>query len=144
MRLAIRNERLDIVGITAEVEWDYMRYAHDPMAALPTLPVQLLSHKIDVMREGGYMADFRPIDAQPMMVQRKITSLEDYAHFVPALVRTQQLIVPEDTVDSLMSRILEMQQGPRIERIRREIREGERINFEPEQKFHAQIISLAA
>lgn len=144
MRLAMRNERLGIVGITGDVPWEYMRHAHEPLCPLPTLPVQLMSRKIEVLHEAGYMADFRPIDAQPVVVSHKRTSLEDFAHFAPALVRTQQLIVPEETVDDLMQRILEMQKGPRIERIRQEIREGERVRWEPQQKFHAQIISLAA
>ncbi|WP_394699088.1 hypothetical protein [uncultured Cohaesibacter sp.] len=50
-------------------------------------------------------------------------------------------IVPEQSVDDLMSRILDMQQDARIERIKQDIKEGE---YRKQQKLHANIISMAA
>lgn len=144
MQLALRNERAGMVGMTSRVGWEHMRYAHEPYGRLPDLPVQLMARRVDVLHYGGGLPDFHAIDAQPMMLTQRRTSLEDFAHFAPAHTRTQQLIVPEETIDDLMSRILEMQQGPRIERIRAEIAEGQRIDFRERQKFHAQIVSLAA
>ncbi|MER8640982.1 hypothetical protein [Mesorhizobium sp. M1252] len=149
MMMALRNERAGMSGVTARVDWRYMddmRFA-DSHRHMPPLPVHLMGRKIEVMHTmGNAWENFNPIDAQPQFTpNREIRSLEDMVHFAPAHTRTQQLIVPEDSVDSLMARILEMQQGPRIERIRQEIREGDRIDFTaPRQKFHAQIISLAS
>lgn len=145
MRLAMRNERLGMVGITEPVEWDFFHYARDPVSQLPTLRMQIMSRQVNVIHEWeGALSNFRPIDAMPQMIERKVTALEDLVHFNPSLARTQQMIVPEESVDDLMARILEMQQGTRIERIRNEIAEGAEVSFVPQQKFHAQIISLAA
>jgi hypothetical protein len=149
MSIAMRNERAGMVGVTGSVDWRFMedwRYAQHSHS-LPALPVHLMGRKIEVMHtRGNHWDNFRPIDAQPQFEpNREIRSLEDMVHFAPAHTRTQQLIVPEDSVEELMARILKMQQGPRIERIRQEIREGDRVDFTaPRQKFHAQIISLAA
>jgi hypothetical protein len=145
MRLALRNERDGMTGITERIDWDYIRYAEDRVTALPTLRVHLISRDIQVIHAGNAtLGNFQPIDAQPQFDIRQRTRLEDFVHFAPAHTRTQQLIVPEETVDDLMSRILEMQQGPRIERIRQEVREGERVSFTQRQNFHAQIVSIAA
>jgi hypothetical protein len=129
MRLALRNERAGMYGITERVNWDYLRFAEDRMANLPMLRVHLMGRDIQIQHEMGAVSNWNPIDAQPQFSVQQRTRLEDFAHFAPAHTRTQQLIVPEETVDDLMSRILEMQQGPRIERIRAEIAEGERVSF---------------
>jgi hypothetical protein len=146
MSIAMRNERAGMSGVTAAVDFDYLHNANGPgQYFMPKLPVHLMGRKIEVIHTmGDHWSNFNPIDAQPQFMQRERRSLEDCAHFAPAHTRTQQLIVPEDSVEYLMARILKMQQGPRIERIREEIREGERVSFQPRQKFHAQIISLAA
>lgn len=146
MQLALRNERAGMVGLTAEVPWEYMRLADQGYGArLPTLPVQMMSRNIELMHWGAMqLTEFQPIDAQPQMVHQQRTKLEDFVHFAPAHTRTEQLIVPEETVDDLMARIMDLQHGPRIERIRAEVAEGQRVDFTGRQKFHAQIISLAA
>lgn len=148
IRIALRNERAGMVGVTEITDFRYYDAAHNWDYPLPSLRMQMMAHKIEVEHSMGFnpYEQFRPIDAQPQMIQRERKSLEDLVHFAPSLARTQQIIVPEENVDDLMARILEMQQGPRIERIRQEIREGEviRPNASPKQNFHAQIISLAA
>lgn len=147
MQMALRNERAGIYGVTGEVRWDYFAntgHEHSRAASLPVLPVKLMSRNVDVLHYGGALPEFAAIDAQPQISTRTRVRLEDFAHFAPAHSRTQQIIVPEDTVDDLMARILEMQHGPRIERIREEIAEGERIHFTDRQKFHAQIVSIAS
>ncbi len=145
MAMALRNERAGMSGVTARVDWDYMHRANGPAQyCMPALPVHLMGRNVEMHSYGNGFPNFQPIDAQPQLLQIKRRKLEDFAHFAPAHTRTQQLIVPEESVDDLMARILEMQHGPRIERIRAEIAEGQRVDFTPRQKFHAQIISLAA
>jgi hypothetical protein len=147
MSMALRNERAGMSGITAPMNWEYERYAMDyGHRGMPALPVHLMGRRIEVMHTmGNHWDNFRPIDAQPQfMPNREIRSMDDLVHFAPAHTRTKQLIVPEDTVDDLMERILKMQSGPRIERIREEIREGQQVSFQQRQKFHAQIVSIAA
>ena len=79
-----------------------------------------------------------PIDAEPRYTQAKITRLEDFAHFAGPLIRTNEIIVPEESVPELLERILKLQQPGRIGRIKDELRGEHRV----EQHFHAQIISL--
>jgi hypothetical protein len=145
MQLALRNERAGATAVTAGVDWNYLDDAeHYGRHVLPRLPVHVMG-KVQIMHSmGDHWDNFKPIDALPQMYERRRGNLEDFVHFAPNLARTQQIIVPEQSVDDLMARILEMQQGARIERLREEVREGERVSFEPRQKFHAQIISLAA
>lgn len=59
-------------------------------------------------------------------------------HFAGPLIRTSEIIIPEESVPELLERILKLQQPARMDRIREELR-GERRR---EQKFHAQIISM--
>jgi hypothetical protein len=79
-----------------------------------------------------------PIDAEPRYTGATITRLEDFAHFASPLIRTNEIIVPEQSVPELLEMILKRQQPARTERIKEELRGENR----PEQRFHAQIISL--
>lgn len=81
-----------------------------------------------------------PIDAQPMLVDRRLEEIDDFVHFAPApLTRTRQLILPEATIPDLMDRILELQQPIREEHFKQQANDAIRY-----QKFHCQILSEAA
>jgi hypothetical protein len=54
------------------------------------------------------------------------------------------VIIPEESVPKLMERILELQQPARTDRIKEQMRSPEGYDRQPQQKFQAQIISLAA
>jgi uncharacterized protein YlbG (UPF0298 family) len=147
MALALRHDQAGMVGMTANVTWDFMQDSRSAyfMDNPHDLPVRLMARKVEVMHtRGDEMMQYRPIDALPQLVTSERRSLEDFIHFAPAMTRTQQLIVPEETVDDLMQRIMDMQHTKRVERLRQELGEGERVSFQDRQKFHAQIISLAA
>jgi hypothetical protein len=87
---------------------------------------------------------FKDIDAQPTISHSKITKLEDLAHFAAPLVRCNEIIIPEESVSTLMERILTLQQPARTERLKEQLRSPEGLAAVPQQKFHAQILSLAA
>ena len=149
MQIAFRHEQLAMRGVTAKVDWDYYRdieprYSSPFGSPMPDLPVAMMGSKVYMHMHGHIPFAYKPIDAMPRITEERIESLDDVVHFAPALTRTQQVIVPEENVEDLMQRILEMQQGARIERIRAEVKEGSYLPFEQKQKFHAQIVSVAA
>ena len=146
LQLAFRRGQSRGLGgweaITEIIPWDYQRMM-DARIASYDLPPLRVSHAIGdqvlVHMTGPVSVDgWGPIDAEPRLSTGKITRLEDFAHFAGPLIRTNEIIVPEESVPELLERILKMQQPARTDRIREELR-GER---RPEQRFHAQIISL--
>ena len=152
MRLALRHEGHRIYGLTAGVDFDFMgaRYnAMDMVRATEamTIPVQHMASRLTVQsyEHGGF--NFRPIDATPQFLERRIQSIEDFAHFATPLARTQEIILPEESVPELLERILKLQQPARTDRLREQLRadrDGLRLDATPRQKFHAQILSIAA
>lgn len=143
LQMAFRHDGLMIEGITAELPYEYERALDmrergyvDGMV----LHVQrMLGETVILHHAGDISALWSPVDAEPRYnPEMRITKLEDFAHFAGPLIRTNEIVVPEESVPELLERILKLQQPARTDRIREELR-GER---RPEQRFHAQIISL--
>ena len=139
IRLAIRHDELGIEGLTGSHGFDY-RALIDARPIRAPIGLSFLARSIVIHEHEPF--DFRPIDAQPQVSQGKISSLADLCHFPTPLVRTKALILPEATVDDLLSGILERQQDAKTAYFKDMVeREGEPMRA---HKFHAQIISLAA
>ena len=146
LQLAFRHGGLMLEGITSVIPFQYERAMdlreRDYIDSL-VLGIERMIGETVLVRQtsiGGVSSSFSPIDAEQRYTEEKITRLEDLAHFAGSLIRTNEIIVPEESVPELLERIIKLQQPARIERIKEELR-GER---RPEQKFHAQIISLRA
>ena len=146
LQLAFRHGGLMLEGITSVIPFQYERTMdlreRDYIDRL-VLGIERMIGETVLVRQtsiGGVSSSFSPIDAEQRYTEEKITRLEDLAHFAGSLIRTNEIIVPEESVPELLERIIKLQQPDRIERIKEELR-GER---RPEQKFHAQIISLRA
>ena len=146
LQLAFRHGGLMLEGITSVIPFQYERAMdlreRDYIDSL-VLGIERMIGETVLVRQtsiGGVSSSFSPIDAEQRYTEEKITRLEDLAHFAGSLIRTNEIIVPEESVPELLERIIKLQQPDRIERIKEELR-GER---RPEQKFHAQIISLRA
>lgn len=142
MQIAMRHAGARIEGITEPLGYDYEE-AMDPRrrgyVEGRVLRVQMIGEAVSMHISGELPAAWGPIDAEPRYAPEfKVTRLEDLAHFAGPLIRTNEIIVPEESVPELLERILKLQQPARTERIRDELRGEHR----PEQKFHAQIISL--
>jgi hypothetical protein len=87
---------------------------------------------------------FRPIDAEPQFMETRQRMSENLV-FAPNLARTQEIIVPEQSVDDLLDMMLKKQATNRAELIRKRVREqGEYIDFQQRTNVHAQIVSIAA
>ena len=87
---------------------------------------------------------FKPIDAEPQLMDMRQMMSQNMV-FAPNLARTQEIIVPEQSVDDLLNMMLEKQAANRAELIRKRVRQqGELIDFQPRTQVHAQIVSIAA
>lgn len=142
LQLALRHDGVGIEGITQELSYRFeqaLDMRERAYVEAIVLKVQvMLGETVMVHHVGDLSTLWSPIDAEPRYTESRINRLEDFAHFAGTLVRTNEIIVPEESVPELLERILKMQQLGRIERIREELRGEKR----PEQQFHAQIISL--
>lgn len=129
-------------AITSVIPFQYERTIDDVryISDMPSLHVeQAIGGEVWITQHGSVdFYHFQAIDAEPRLTARKVTRLEDLAHFASPLIRTNEIIIPEESVPDLLERILKLQQPARTDRIREELR-GE---MRHEQKFHAQIISL--
>jgi len=148
MRIAMRHEAAQMRAISAPVDFDFHRNFSDPRYLDHiVLPVQALGRDVSIHMHGAVEWKFQPIDAQPQFIERKVSRLDDLVHFAPSLARTQEIILPEDSVPDLLERIRKLQEPARIERLKQSLavnREGMSLDAYPRQKFHAQMsVSIA-
>lgn len=145
-RVIARHEAARMIALSDMFEADLMRYAHDAQYIDRIgIHFRYVANRMNIqLQESSF--DFNPVDMYPQFIQTKNIDVNDMNIFAKPLVRTNEIIVPEETVDDLMGRILELQEPGRQEyykRKMREDREGQRLDAQPQQKFHAQIISIA-
>lgn len=156
IRLVMRHEQMQCTAITNVVGFYQqamnMSYGRPDVHYDPRLTfyvvrmAQLGGLAIEV--DPHHSPDFSLVDAQMQMTRREIKNIEDMGIFAVPLVRTQELIVEESEVSAILAKLIEAQK-PEQERIRdrkrlRESREGLMLDAEPQMKFHAQILSIAA
>lgn len=132
-------------GISSKFDWQYLRnFQSWPTNGMPEVVahIQAIGSRIHIHHHGD-MPKFRAVDCQPQMWEGKITSLDDYAHFIPAgNDRVQDIIVAEPEVEDLLARILEKQQPAKVARATEAMYE-ERASGLMVPKIHAKIISLS-
>lgn len=144
MRLAMQHERMSLYGLSRGMDFDYQRHAMERGYDFPVIVMQAVGREVFIHEAGRIDWSFNAIDAQPCFTDRKISRIEDFAHFAAPLVRCNEVIIPEESVPDLMERILKLQQPARTNRIKEQMRNPEGYSAQPQQKFQAQIISLAA
>jgi hypothetical protein len=146
MRIAMRHQGMNLMAMTPRFDFRFQEAALDYryLESVPLQVVHAMGREVFVQEHGTVDWMFKDIDALPAISHNKITKLEDLAHFAAPLVRTNEIIIPEESVGSLMERILELQQPARTERLKEQMRSPEGLAVVPQQKFHAQILSLAA
>lgn len=139
MRLAIQHERYGARGMSEIAEHRYRSL--DPYDRAPFETSLNMRMGRDVLLQNFGATDFQAIDAQPQFTSEAPRRLEDFAHFAPQLTRTAQLLVPEESVDELLARILEKQQAAKTAYFREQVaREG--AHALPQHRFAAQIIAF--
>ncbi len=147
VRLALRHQASRMYAITAPVQFDYFAAQRRMYEGPLDFHVKHMASEMRVQLLESQMS-FKPIDALPQITHAEIKDIEDFGIFATPLTRTEELIVDPETVDDLLARIKEMQL-PEQERIRQRkklaaSREGMSIDYAPRQRFHAQILSIAA
>lgn len=148
LRVAFRHRDLKMYMVSERIrDIDYFEVHRGSM---PTIYIAHAASRLDMVIHETQMPRYEPVDAYPQFVERKIVSMDDLKIFAPPLVRTEELIVDPQTVDEMLQKIREMQ-APEQQRIRAKQRlEAARyadpgvIEPRTQQKFHAQILSIAA
>jgi len=158
VRLVMRHQQMQTVAITDSQDFHRVAMlndpgrrwaAEDPRSYLLEFNVVRIAHDMAFQIEHlSYMPDFRLVDAQSQYCHRELRNIEDMGIFATPLVRTEELIVDESEVSAILAKLVQAQK-PEQERIRdrqrlRDKREGLSIGHEPQMKFHAQILSIAA
>lgn len=144
MRIAMKHDGMNLMAMTPDFRFAYMDVAQNPrlLEEIPSQVVQAMGRDVSIHMAGSMDWMFQAIDATPTFTTNRIERLEDLAHFAAPLVRTREIIIPNESVDDLMERILKLQQPARTERLKAEMRSPEGYTAVPQQKFHAQILSL--
>ena len=144
MRIALRHEKLGLLGLTHMERWHYEQYYHDAryMGRVP-LPVLSMEHfgrrqtLFAVSNHLDPMGAFAPIDAVPSFTMTEPRALEDLVHF--ANLNQKRILLPEETVGDLMERILKLQEPARQARFLEEAKAGR-----TQPRLEAQLLSFAA
>lgn len=147
MRLSMQHEGQQIRAISERISFDYHMAISDTPEYLSriVIPMHMVGREVTVHFSGSIDWHFKPIDATPSFSTHTISKIEDLCHFAAPLVKTREIIIPQDSVPELLERILKLQQPARTDRVREEYRRHpEAFTATPQQRMEAQIISLAA
>lgn len=111
-------------GISSRIPYDFIRqsgmYGYYDREEI-VMEIQAIGSRVHMHEHGGVdrAVKFHPIDATPQMWSGRITSLDDWGHFVPAgnVDRLETVVMPHDeSVEELLARILDKQQSAKVAR----------------------------
>lgn len=150
VRLMLRHRDMRLYALSSHTQYDYYKRLSTYQEAQLVFQVVCAAPKIEISRVAGIgpmsFENFKQLDAQPQFMESEIKSLDDMKIFATPLVRTEELIVEQQTVAHMLEQIRKMQ-APEQSRIRaqerlKQSREMLSLDAMPRQKFHAQIISI--
>lgn len=148
IQIAFQHPEYRIRGISSKIA-HYDARSHMGFGGLRDGPrymeahAQLASDFITHTATVAPFASFKPIDAEPQLMDTRQMMSQNMV-FAPNLARTQEIIVPEHSVDDLLNMMLDKQAANRAELIRKRVRQqGEVLDFNPRTHVHAQIVSIA-
>lgn len=147
VRLIARHQGAKLYAMSNQVSVNFFEAVSDPRVFSNLLFT--FNHVGSHMRVELHVSsmDFRPIDAMPQFTTGKeIKDIEDFGIFATPLVRTNEIIVPEESVSDLLNKILEYQEPTKAKYMKQKLyesREGMDMDAVPQQKFHAQVISIS-
>lgn len=147
LRMIGRHQQAQMYIVSEHINLNFFAAADNPgMIDALVIYFPLVSNKLVVTVPMETTA-YQPADMAPQFAMQERKDIEDYGIFATPLVRTNEIIVPEETVGDLLDRLLEYQEPSKAEYMKhklRENREGQQMDVMPQQKFHAQILSIAA
>jgi hypothetical protein len=151
LRVVIKNDEHRMIGLGGWMDMYHFndRYNHPDnltgrLTETAIYEMDQMAGDIRVSNRAAFV-NFKAVDGQPRIEMEPPGgySLRDLVPFAEApLIRTKALILPEATVDDLLSGILARQAEAKTAYFK-DMVEEERRAF-PKHKVHAQIISLAA
>lgn len=147
MRIMMSHEGMRMMAMTPSISFEYGRAYrdHEYLNHIVLNVERAVARDMTISVSGEINWNMQAIDAAPtFLTNHTLHRMEDLAHFAVPLVRTNQIIIPEDSVPALLERILKLQAPARTDRAREAQRNPEGYETVPVQKFQAQIISLAA
>jgi len=141
VRIALRFEPARLLMIAEAQPWQFLRETGEAPTfyirhAATDMHIQLIEHSFG----------FKPFDAATQIAPAERKSIEDFGIFAPCLARTEEIIVEPATVAGLLEQIKSLQ-APEMAAIRERNRQAERRGANApiqQQRFHAQIVSIAA
>ena len=146
MRIAVRHPQTNVGGLSTMTRWEYARYYGNGVSRYPALPVILMEQfgslrntYFNIAEPIPLLSGFSPIDPYPSYIAHEPKRLEDLVHF--ATHEQKRIILPEDSVDDLIARILEAQDPVRQEHF---LREAQGHRDSPTPRLEAQILSFKA
>lgn len=143
IRIALRHQQAQVTAISNLVPYDYFRQGQY-LEHGPEFHMAYMASRLFVSIQDNLTA-FKPIDAMPQFVNTERKSIEDLGIFATPLVRTEEIIVEPQDVASLLEQIKQIQLPEQAAiRARQRLKEGREGQAHPRQKFHAQILSIAA
>jgi len=143
LQIAMKHHEYKIRGITSTIPYENLSYPGKYYQGEAN--VNLSSDFVQHTAATTSFKDFTPIDANPQYTYLR-EMMSENLFFAPNLARTQELIIPEHDVDSLMEMILKKQAINREDLIRRRVREQglQETDYGARTNVHAQIVSIAS
>lgn len=113
MQIAMRHSKLQLRALSARLAWeysqrsDYLQHVNVPIVQMEHVGQQIMVPGYTSVRD----LKFRPIDATPSYLFEPPKTLDDLCHF--ATFEAKRILLPEDEVNELLSRVLELQEPAR-------------------------------
>jgi hypothetical protein len=151
VRLALRHDKFGLRGLSQRLPYKYFRRSPLERPERLTFVIEFMASAI-VAKYHSFdppnFSAFHPIDATPQLVRAREgeENMDDFNIFAVPLARTEEIIVDPNDVMAMLDRIKAVQspeQAAIRERNRQRARDAEHWEPQPQQVFHAQILSFA-
>lgn len=143
IHLVMQHQPTGLRMLAEERHFDFFRAAdvmrYDRGSADLSFEIRHVATDMRTRFVEANFAAFSPINAHPQFTDVKAQSIDDFAVFAPM---AEEIIVEPATVAGLLDQIKQLQ-APELAAIRERNRRAESHNVKA-QRFHAQIVSLAA
>lgn len=140
--LIMRHEQAGLYLVADDVSFNYCeRIDGRPRDRLPVFMVRHVARSLESVRCSFAFDNFAPVDAVPHIAALTHKRIEEFALFGAPLVKTEEIIIEPQSVAECLELIRKMQAPELADLRKRNAQRAEPIN---QQRFHAQILSLAA
>lgn len=131
MRIAIRNEKMNLYGISPMTDFNYRRYDFEnrlEMENFLEFHIQNIVTDYRIIEKMDYlpMSSFNPIDARPTYEIYEPRHIEDFKIFKVVNKDAKQFLIDEVTVPEILEICLQKQE-PKQSEIRKRILNEERL-----------------